>query len=232
MRVLAVQNFENAGLGQLGTALEEAGAEIDHRRPHAGEPLSADASAHDAVVVLGGAQNALDDEGSPYFPALLDLVRDFEARDRAVLGICLGAQLVARAFGGRNHIGTAPEFGWREVALTPDGEADPVLGNLPARFPIFQWHDDTFDLPAGAARLAGNEAASNQAFRVGRAAYGVQFHFEADRPLVRRWSADLADVLAERQPDWAGRMERDAATLGAEADRAGAALARAWIGRI
>ncbi|HEV7253756.1 MAG TPA: type 1 glutamine amidotransferase [Mesorhizobium sp.] len=232
MRVIVVQNFWNSGLGQLGAALERAGAAIDHRMVHEGEPLPTDASAHDAMVVLGGAQNALDDESSPYFPALLDLIRAFEAQDRAVLGICLGAQLVARAFGAQNHIGTAPEFGWREVALTPEGEADPVLGGLPARFPIFQWHDDTFDLPAGAVRLARNEAVGNQAFRVGRAAYGVQFHFEADRPMVRRWSADLADYLAERQPGWAGRMEADAATLGVAADRAGAALACAWISQV
>ncbi len=86
MRVLIVQNYDKTGLGLVGAALEEAGAEIDLRRPFEGEALPADAAGHDAMVVLGGGQNALADEEHPYFPALLDLTRDFAARDRAVLG--------------------------------------------------------------------------------------------------------------------------------------------------
>ena len=77
MKVLVVQNFEDEGLGQIGKALAEAGAVIDLRRPYRGDELPGDSSAHDAMIVLGGGQNALDDAGSPYFPALLDLMRDF-----------------------------------------------------------------------------------------------------------------------------------------------------------
>ena len=112
MRVLVVQNYDNTSLGQVGTALAEAGAEIDVRRAHLGEALPDSADGHDAAVVLGGGQNALADADYPYFPRLLDLLRDFERRDRAVLGICLGSQIIARAFGGTNQIGGASEFGW------------------------------------------------------------------------------------------------------------------------
>src|SRR5256885_16063866 len=105
MRVLVVQNFDNEGLGQIGAALVEAGADIDLRKPYRGEMLPEDSSEHDAIVVLGGAQNALDDEKCPYFSGLLDLTRDFADKDRSVLGICLGGQLLARAFGGSNQIG-------------------------------------------------------------------------------------------------------------------------------
>jgi len=231
-RVLVVYNYDNTGLGQVGAALAEAGADVEIVRAYLGETLPATAENHDAAVLFGGGQNALDDKDYPYIPALLELVRDFEARDKAVLGICLGSQLMARAFGGKNQIGGATEFGWCEVALTAGAADDPVLGTLPGRFPIFQWHDDTFALPPGAAHLATNRTATNQAFRIGRAAYGIQFHFEADRPLVTEWTRTFAEALAERQPDWAGRFETEAAQHGPAADAAGLAIARAWVATI
>lgn len=232
MRVLVVQNFDNTGLGQVGIALTEAGAELDERRPYRGEALPQDALGHDAMVVLGGGQNALADDEYPYFPALLDLTRDFAARDRAVLGICLGCQLIARAFGGENRIGGAEEFGWRDVSLTPEAKTDAVLASLPQEFPIFEWHDDHFSLPHEAVRLAGNGVAENQAYRIGRAVYGFQFHFEADAGLVRGWSDAFSGLIAQRHPDWAGRLDAEIAANAPEADAAGLAIARAWVATI
>jgi GMP synthase-like glutamine amidotransferase len=232
MRVLIVQNYEKTGLGLVGTALQEAGAEIDIRQPYEGDALPADSAGHDALVMLGGGQNALADDAYPYFPALLDLTRDFAARDRAVLGICLGGQLMARAFGGENRIGGATEFGWRQVALTPDAQDDAVLGALPGSFRIFQWHDDTFTLPPGAVRLAANDVAENQAFRIGRAAYGLQFHFEADRTLVRHWSSDFAGLIADNHPGWHAKLESEIARHADQADAVGMAIARAWVALI
>jgi len=232
MRVLVVENFDNTGLGQVGTALAEAGAAIDMRRAHHGEALPPTATGHDALVVLGGGQNALDDEAYPYMPGLLSLMRDFGEGDKAVLGICLGSQLLARAYGGDNLLGAAPEFGWHKVSLTGEARADPVLSKAPEAFSIFQWHDDTFTLPKDAVRLAQNPAASNQAFRIGRAVYGIQFHFEADRPLVRHWNAAFADYIAEHHPGWTERFAAEEAAHGAEADAAGLALARAWVAAI
>jgi GMP synthase-like glutamine amidotransferase len=232
MRVLVVQNFDDTGLGQVATALAERGIDVDTRRPYCGEPLPVGIREHAALVVLGGEQDALDDVKCPYYPELLELIRACSAADRPVLGICLGAQLMARAFGGENLLGAAPEFGWCEVELTEEGRIDPVMQALPARFPIFEWHDDTFTLPPGAARLATNGTAANQAFRVGRAAYGIQFHFEADRQLVAEWNGIFADYLARRQPGWPQRHPADAALHGPDADAAGLALARAWVGTI
>ena len=214
MRVLVVQNYDNTGLGQVGAALAEAGAEIDFRRAHHGEPLPADAGAHDAAVVLGGGQNALDDEDYPYFPKLHELLRDFERQDRAVLGICLGSQIIARAFGGSNQIGGASEFGWHAVELTETAAADAVLGALPRTFPIFQWHDDTFSLPERAERLAGNAVADNQAFRIGRATYGIQFHFEADRPLVREWNVASRPISPSATPTGPGASKAKRNAMG------------------
>ncbi|TPO06240.1 type 1 glutamine amidotransferase [Mesorhizobium sp. B1-1-5] len=232
MRVLVVQNFDNEGLGQIGAALVEAGADIDLRKPYRGDTLPGDSTEHDAIVVLGGAQNALDDEICPYFPALLDLTRDFADKDRSVLGICLGSQLLARAFGGTNQIGGATEFGWHKVSLTQAAKSDPVLAALPEKFPIFEWHDDTFGLPENAVRLAGSAIAENQAFRLGRAVYGFQFHFEADTPMVRDWSTSFASLIGERHPDWAGKLDDEMARNGPDADAAGLAIARAWVATI
>ncbi len=232
MRVLVVQNYKNTDPGQIGTALAEVPAEIELRRADLGADLPADPSGHDALVMLGGGQNALADDEYPYFPALLDLARDFTAADKAVLGICLGSQLLARAFGGENRVGGATEFGWHAVSLTEAAKADPVLGALPQRFPIFQWHDDTYSLPPQAVRLASSPVAENQAFRVGRAAYGFQFHFEADQLLVRGWSVSFAAMIGARHPDWSDRLEVEAARHGEEADAAGLAIARAWVAAV
>ena len=139
---------------------------------------------------------------------------------------------MARAYGGENLLGAAPEFGWQGIARTPEGAADPVLAAVPDVFTGFQWHDDTFTLPSSAVRLATNAVAENQAFRIGRAAYGVQFHFEADRLHVARWNTAFADILAEHHPDWAGRHAEEAAMHGPAADAAGLALARAWVATI
>lgn len=229
MRILVVENYDNTGLGQLGAALDQAGAEVETVLAHRGGTVPEALDSHDGLIVLGGGQSALDDEAYPYLPKLAALMRDAALADKAVLGICLGSQLFARGLGARNRIGAASEFAWREVSLTQAGSVDPVLGKLPRSFPIFQWHDDTFDLPEKAVHLAENEATANQAFRIGRAGYGIQFHFEADRPLVQQWSDAFASSLAERQPGWAERREREAALHGPAADAAGLALARAWI---
>ncbi|OQM75301.1 type 1 glutamine amidotransferase [Manganibacter manganicus] len=232
MRVLVVQNFDDTGLGQVGTALTEAEAEVDLRKPYLGDALPADGARHDGLIILGGGQNALADETHPYFPVLLGLIRDFAARDHAVLGICLGGQLVARAFGGKNQIGGATEFGWQRIALTDAAKIDPVLATLPQQFPIFEWHDDTFSLPDKAVKLAESGGVSNQVFRIGRAVYGFQFHFEADCKLVRTWSDIFADFICSHHPDWAERLDGEMAVNGPEADAAGLAIARNWVAAI
>ncbi|WP_187972379.1 type 1 glutamine amidotransferase [Aquibium microcysteis] len=232
MRILAVQNHAGTGLGQIARALAEAEAAVDLVQAHEGEALPSTTDGHDGLIVLGGAQNALADDEHPYLPELVALMRDFALADRAVLGVCLGSQLLARAFGAKNLIGAAPEFGWREVSLTEEGAADPVLRAAGRRFPTFQWHDDTFTLPRGAIRLAGNDVAENQAFRIGRAGYGIQFHFEADTKLVHRWSGEFSDYLAERQPGWQDRLGPESARHGPVADAAGLALARAWVAMV
>lgn len=232
MRVLVVQNFDGTGLGQLETALEEANADVELVRAHHGEALPTEPGAFDGLIVLGGGQNALADDAHPYFPQLLALMRAFADDGRSVLGVCLGSQLLARAYGAENIIGGAAEFGWRDIDLTEDGAADPVFAGVEARFPIFQWHDDTFVLPRGGTRLAGNIVTHNQAFRIGRAAYGIQFHFEADRKMVEAWQVEFADWIADSQPGWTARYPAEAGKHAAKADESGLRIARNWVATI
>jgi GMP synthase-like glutamine amidotransferase len=230
MRVAIVENTRITHHGQVGVALHERAALIDLWKPWADGALPALEA--DALVVFGGEQAATDDHTHPYLPRLADLMAAYSAADKPVLGICLGSQLLARAFGAENHLGVACEFGWVEVTLTEAGRADPVLSVVPDSFPIFQWHSDTFTLPSGAKHLAESATAAHQAFRLGRATYGTQFHFEASRPVVADWLRRFPEGVARMDPAFAARHENLAQNLGQAADAHGLALARAWLSLI
>lgn len=230
MRVAIVENTAVTHHGQVGVALAEAGVLIDVFRPFADGRLPE--GGHDGIVVFGGEQSARDDALHPYLPRLCALLRAADDAGVPVLGICLGAQVLARAWGAENRLGVAPEFGWTGIALTEAGAADPVLGALPRRFRAFQWHGDTFTLPPGAVQLAAGDAVPMQAFRAGRASWGTQFHFEANRAVVADWTRRYPDQAEALAPGWAARHAAEAAAHGAEADAAGLALARAWVARL
>jgi GMP synthase-like glutamine amidotransferase len=229
MRVLVIENYPKTTLGLVGEALAEAGAECQLIRTHLGENLPATHKGHDALIMLGGAQDALDDQNHPYLSAEADLTRSFGGADKAVLGICLGAQILARAYGAKNILGNPIEFGWHPVRPTHAGRADPVLSAIGNGAPIFHWHLDTFTLPTAATHLATSEQTPMQAFRIGRASYGIQFHFEAGTELVNYWTTGFAEEIADCAPNWPKRHRAEAAKHGAAADAAGLALARAWI---
>lgn len=231
MRVAIVENTRITHHGQVGVALHEKAALIDQHRPWTGQPLPTEPEA-DALIVFGGEQSATDDHTHPYLPDLARLMAAYTKADKPVLGICLGSQILARAYGAENHLGAAPEFGWVDVTLTEAGRTDPVLSTVPDSFPIFQWHSDTFTLPEGAVHLATNTTARHQAYRIGRATYGTQFHFEANRPMIADWLARFPDLIDRMSPGWAARHETLAETLGTKADAHGLALARAWVSLI
>lgn len=229
MRVAVVENMRNTHIGALGTALEEAGARIDWYRPWQDGVLPAGLTGYDALVVLGGEQSAVDDEEHPYLPVLARLMREFGDAGKSVLGICLGSQVLARAYGAENILSATREFGWTPVDVTEEGGADPLTAELGTRFPIFEWHSDTFTLPHGAIRLASTAAVPNQCFRIGRAVYGAQFHFEADSAVVDRWNSEFSELVEVLEPGWLARFPEVAAKHAADADRAGLAIARAFV---
>ena len=187
MKILVVQQQNLGGPEAFGAALAELGGRLDIRNGQAGDDLPGDGGGHDALLLLGGSMNALEDAAYPYLPQSVALIRNFHDRAKPVLGICLGAQLIARAFGGRVYVLDAPELGFVEVAL--NGAADPLLAALEPPLPVMQWHYDSFDLPADAVLLATSPTCRNQAFRLGETTHGLQFHFEVSRALVEGWLA-------------------------------------------
>ena len=154
MRVAIVENTRITHHGQVGVALHERAARIGLFKPWDDGHLP-ELGAHDALVVFGGEQTATADGTHPYLPRLARLMKDTAEMGTAVLGVCLGAQIFARGLGAENQIGTAPEFGWCDVTLNAEGQSDPFLSAAPAAFPIFQWHSDTFTLPAAAVKAVG-----------------------------------------------------------------------------
>jgi GMP synthase (glutamine-hydrolysing) len=233
LRILVIDNYPDCPIGLIGQALDEAATIIDRRHPYAGDVLPTDASGHNGLIILGGPQNALADDEHPYLKPLCDLSLDFTRTDKAVLGICLGSQLLARAHGGQNIIGRPIEFGWQDVIPLEAGKADPMMAELGAVAPMFHWHNDTVTLPPTATHLASSKMTPVQAWRVGRATYGVQFHFEASTELVEGWSTShFAPAMATYHPGWENERHMLAETLGTKADAVGIALARKWVGLV
>jgi len=193
--------------------------------------LPVDVAGFNGVVVLGGPQSAADDETSPYIPRLLDLMRSFADADRPILGICLGAQLLARAHGERVYQHSLMERGFKPITATPAGADDPVMGSLGAERHIMQWHFDTFDLPKDAVLLATSPDCANQAFRLGDSQYGLQFHPEVSSEIVRDWVARFrAEGASQDQVDEIGReMEAQIDRHLPEAAAFARDLARDWL---
>jgi len=198
---VVLQHVPYEGPGAIGPAVSDAGAELSVLRLDRGERVPG----RDAVpgmtglVVMGGPMGVDDD--LPWLEAERALVRCAVRAELPVLGVCLGAQQLAAALGGTVTKGPVPECGVGEVHLTSEAIGDPLFGPAPSPLPCVHWHGDTFSLPEGAVRLAGNEAYENQAFRFGRRAYGLQFHVEVTGSLAAHWGPHLPPGVFVRASD-------------------------------
>jgi GMP synthase-like glutamine amidotransferase len=195
---LVIQHVAVESAWAIGDALERAGVTVDLRRVDLGDPVPSDASDHDGVVVMGGPMSAFSDAGFSSRCAELTLLKDALLLVKPTLGVCLGAQLLALSAGGGVQPGEAgSEIGWSPVELSPESYDDALFAGLPRHIDVLHWHGDTFDAPAGSVYLAGNARYANQAFRVGRAAWGLQFHLEVTAQAVDAFVAAFAEEAAD-----------------------------------
>jgi GMP synthase-like glutamine amidotransferase len=202
---LVVRNDPDDGPGLLGEWLVAAGLPVRVVRADRGEPVPPDAGGAAALVVLGAA-----DDDAAWYPAVEELLRS-AVRDRVpTLAVCLGAQLLARALGGRVEPAAAgPEIGARLVGKRDAAGDDPLFAGVPLMPDVIQWHhNEITELPVGATLLAASPSYPNQAFRYGDRAWGVQFHLECDVAMLTRWADGGRDELAEL-----GYDDEDVATM-------------------
>lgn len=151
----------------------------------------------DLLVVMGGPMGVRDMDEHPWMEEEAVFIADAVSAGRKVLGVCLGAQIMAAALGARVRRARRKEIGFFEVERTPESEGCPVFGRLPERFTAFHWHGDTFELPEGATRLAFTPACVNQAFRFGDRAFGLQFHVETTAESRDKLIAHCAEEIVD-----------------------------------
>jgi GMP synthase-like glutamine amidotransferase len=189
-----VVNSDTDPVARLGDWLVEADVAL---QIVAGPDLPGDLAGFDGLVVLGGPMGAMDDDIAPWLPHERQLLRNAVATELPTLAICLGAQLLAAANGGRVEPNPdGPEIGAHLIAKRGAAATDPLFGPLPITPDVLQWHYDSVTvLPPGAVHLASSPLSEHQAFRLGRLAWGVQFHIETTPEIVQAWAMEDAGSL-------------------------------------
>jgi GMP synthase (glutamine-hydrolysing) len=218
MRLLVLQSCPLTPAGIVAEAALAEGAELEIRFPHDGAPVPASLAQEgfDGLILPGGPMHAGDDANFPAFARVLDLIRTAHDEDRPVMGLCLGGQLIARAFGKPVYPWGGLEIGYTELTVTPEGRADPLFKGLAPRPRLMQFHADVFEVPDGAELLMTGPNCPNQAFRLGRATYGFQCHPEATQKDATSFPRDC---WAAMQRHFGPKAEAEEARVKAEVDR-------------
>jgi GMP synthase (glutamine-hydrolysing) len=221
--LLAIRHVAFENLGAFEAPLEEAGYAIRYCDMGLDELPAADA---DLLAVLGAPIGAYEDDRYPFLRNEIALIAARLGARRPVLGICLGAQLMALALGARVYPGQAKEIGWKPLTLTAQGEGllAPFKG-----VPVLHWHGDVFDLPGGAINLASTDICAHQAFAVGGHALAFQCHPEAQAQGFERWLIGHACEIGAAPGVSVADLRADTARYAADAARAGQKMLQNWL---
>lgn len=196
-RWVILQHVEWEGPGIIVQEAERRGCEVEIRRLDRNEGLPG-ANHIGGLVVMGGPLGAYEEDKYPFLRKECELLEAVARRGDPVLGVCLGAQLLAKALGARVFPGHGAEIGFGSITLTPVGQEDPLFAGTGPVLPVFHWHGDTFTLPEGAELLASSAMYPHQAFRFGSRAYGLQFHVEPDAATWVAWRDHLPEGLTDK----------------------------------
>jgi len=202
--ILIIKHIDIEGAGTLEDFLANGTRDVSLVNVSAGEKLPDTLAGVEALVCLGGPMNVYEEKKYPFLSGEDILLKDALARRIPVLGICLGAQLLAKACGAKVTKAGVKETGWSKVSLTAEGKNDRLFKGLPGELNVFEWHEDTFEIPGGGVLLAEGAACRNQAFRVGGNAYGIQFHIEVTPEMIGSW---IKHYTKDGQPSRAAARE-------------------------
>lgn len=186
-KIVVIQHVPYEPLGTLDPLIRQRRHRIKYLNFARDPEAQVDINRYDALIILGGPMNIGQEESYPHLEKEKLLIRQAHNAQIPILGICLGAQLIAAAMGAKVFLAAEKEVGWRQLSLTSLGKNDPVVNAFANFSDVFQWHECTFELPHSADLLVTGEKIANQGFRVGKYTYGFQFHLEANRPLIERW---------------------------------------------
>ena len=195
-------------LGTIADALDKTGVAARIVDSFQGEPIPKDLDGTDGLILLGGPMGVADRDRMPFLKEELLLIDRALKEKKPILGVCLGAQLLAHALGARVRRGEKKEIGWHLVRLTEQGQADPLLTGVESSLFAYHWHWDVFDLPPGAVPLAFSEQTRHQAFRYGPSAYGFLCHLEITENIIQEMIRHFSDELAEQNMDGGWLMEQ------------------------
>jgi len=201
MNVLIIKNIKSEGPGTIEDYLK--GKDISYSILELYDCKSGvpDLRDYSHIVIMGGPMAVYEMDEHPFLHYEVAMIRVCIKTGKPVLGICLGAQMIAHALGARVYAGGTQEIGWSRVDITREGMDDPVLSTLSVNgepfAEVFQWHGDTFDLPRGAVRIARSDLYENQAFRYKDNVYALQFHIEVKPEMIEEWFRDVKDMDLE-----------------------------------
>ncbi len=186
MNVLLIKHIDIEGPGLIEYCLEQEkiSYQILELKPSVHLP-KLDHFTH--IVLLGGSMNVYEEDRYPFLKDEDLFIKEAIQRGKAILGICLGAQLIAKALGAKVFKSPVKEIGWYDVSLTDEGSKDPFFSYLPKTFPVFQWHEDTFEIPKVGKLIVTSNFVPHQAFRYGEKVYGLQFHLEVTEEMIHEW---------------------------------------------
>ncbi len=227
-KVLVIRNDAKEGAGQLGSLLKARG--FDQLEVLGWEAEYASLKPQDFVglVVLGGAQGAYETDTYPYLANEIDLIIAFMEKELPVIGLCLGAQLLATALGGEVKQNTQKELGWFDIRITDEGQQDALMKQHPASATAFHFHGDYFETPPGCVNLASSDLTHCQLFRYRHNVYGFQYHVEVDFPLIEVMCLNNVDYMASNGVDARAVVDRSRSMLDDYMIRSGTIL-NAWI---